>query len=102
MLNDREKKRFVDCIQAVMFCEARDSGASFISQSWVSLLLGRSEDFVKHNWNKSLDDSEDKFVVGRPELLSQESKDIVIEGCCCQKKSCTQFSQEIQQCRGKN
>ena len=42
VLNDSEKKRFVDRIRAVMFHEARDVGASFISQSSVALWLGRS------------------------------------------------------------
>lgn len=101
VLNDSEKKRFVDRIRAVTFREARDAGASFISRSWVALRLGRSEDFVKRNWNKSLDDCEAKFKGGRPEVLSQESKNIVIEGSCRRKKSCTQLSQEIQQRRGK-
>ena len=82
MLNDSEKKRFVDSIRAVTLLEACDAGASFISRSWVALRLGRSKDFVKGNWNKSLDVCEAKFEGGRPEVLSQESKDIVIEGSC--------------------
>ena len=82
VLNDSEKKRFVDSIRAVTFRGACDAGASFISRSWVALRLGRSKDIVKCNWNKSLDDCEAKFAVGRPEVLSQESKDIVIEGSC--------------------
>ena len=80
VLNDSEKKRFIDHIQAVTFCVACDTSASFISHSWVALRLGRSEDFVKRNWNKSLDDCEAKFAGGRPDVLSQESKDI--EGSC--------------------
>ena len=95
VLNDSEKKRFVDCIRAVMFREAHDAGASFISRSWVALRLARSEDFVKRNWNKSLGNCEAEFAGGRPEVLSQESKDIVIEGSCRRKKSCMQLSQEI-------
>ena len=47
------------------------------------------------NWKKSLDDCEVKFVGGRPEVLSQESKDVVTEGCC------TQLSRDIQQRREK-
>ena len=39
-----------------MLREARDASAFFISLSFIALRLGRSEDFVKHNWNKSLDD----------------------------------------------
>ena len=69
VLNNSEKKRFVYCIRAVMFREARDASASFISLSWVALRLGRSEEFVKCNWNKSLDDCEAKFVGGKPEVL---------------------------------
>ena len=94
-LNDSEKKRFADLIRAVKFCEALDAGASFVSRSWIALWLGRSEDFVKHNWNKSLEDCEAKFAGGRSEVLSQASKDI--QGSCHWKKSCTQLSQEIQQ-----
>ena len=96
------KKRFVvDRSQAVTFYEACEVGASFISRSWVALQLGNSEDFVKRNWNKSLDDCEVKCAGGRPEVLSQELKDIVIEGSCCQKKCCTPLRQEIQQRCGK-
>ena len=87
--------------EQLTFREARDASASFISRSWVALRLGRSEDFIKRNWNKSLDDCEAKYVGGRPEVLSQELKDIVTEGSCRRKKSCTQLSQEIQQRRGK-
>ena len=101
LLNDSEKKRFVDRFRAVTFCEAHNTGVSFISHPWVALQLERSEDIVKFNWNKSLDDCEAKFAGGRPEVSSQESKDIVIEGSCRRKKSCTQFNQEIQQRCGK-
>ena len=65
-----------------MYREASDAGASFISWAWVALWLGRSEDFIKLNWNKSVDDCEAKFVGGRPEVLPQELKDIVTEGSC--------------------
>ena len=86
VLNGSEKKRFVDHIRAVTFREAHDAGASFISRSWVALQLGRSEDFVKRNWNKSLNNCEAKFAAGRPEVLPQESKDIVIEESCQSKE----------------
>ena len=49
----------------------------------------------------SLGNCEPKFADGRSEVLSQESKGIVTEGSCHQKKSCTQLSQEIQQHSGK-
>ena len=88
VLNDSETKRFVDRIQAVMFQEARDAGVSFIARSWIALRLGRSEDFVKYNWNKSLNDCETKFAGCRL-------------GSCHRKKSSMQLSQEIQQRRGK-
>ena len=101
VLNDSEKKRFVDRIRAVTFREARDAGASFISRSWVARRLRRSEDFVKRNWKKSLDDCEAKFKGGRPEVLSQESKNIVIEGSCRRKKSCMQLSQKSKNVVGK-
>ena len=70
VLNNSEKKRFVDRTRAVTFLEVRDAGVSFISRFWVALWLGRSEDFVKRNWNKSLDDCEAKSAGGRPEVLS--------------------------------
>ena len=70
VLSDNEKKRFVDSIRAVKFREVRDAGVSFISRCWVALQLRRSEDFVKCNWNKSLDDYEAKFAGGSLEVLS--------------------------------
>ena len=88
------KRRFVDCIRAVTFHDARDASASFNSRSWVALRLGRSENFVKHNWNKSLDDCEAKFAGGRPEVLSQESKDIVIEVSAIKRKAAHNFAKK--------
>lgn len=87
VLNDSENKRFVDRIRGVTFLEVRVAGASFISHSCVALRLGQSEDFVKRNWNKSLDHCEAKFRSGRLELKKILIRDLVMEN-----KSFTQLS----------
>ena len=38
----------------------------------VASRLGRSEDFIKRNWNKTIDDCEMKFAVGRPDVSNEE------------------------------
>ena len=95
ILEDSEKKRYLDRIRAVTFREARDAGAAFITRSWVALRLKRSEDFVKRNWRRAIEDCETVFRGGRPEQLSQESKNIVLEASRRRKKSCSEVAKEI-------
>ncbi|CAG0887596.1 unnamed protein product [Darwinula stevensoni] len=52
--------------------------------------------FENGNWSKSLPEWETTFAGGRPEDLSQESKNIIVEGSGRQKKSCTELGKEIQ------
>ena len=77
ILEGSEKTRQLDRIRAVTFREARDAGAAFITRSWVALGLKRSEDFVKRNWRKAIEDCE--FRGGRPEQQSQEFKNIALD-----------------------
>ncbi|KAK3894999.1 hypothetical protein Pcinc_001292 [Petrolisthes cinctipes] len=63
ILEDSEKK----CYRAVTFFEARDAAAAFITRSWVALSLKRSEDFVKRNWKKTIEDFENELHGGQHE-----------------------------------
>ena len=79
ILQDSERKCYLDHIHAAVFHGARDVGAAFITCSWVALRLMQSEDFVKRNWRKATEDCEIEFRDGQPEQLSQESKNVVLK-----------------------
>lgn len=100
---DSENARMVDRIRATAFLEAREAGAKFITKKWVSDRLKRSEDWVKDNWRKNpLECFTDFSKCGRPEILSQESKDIVYASTGLQRKSCRELSKQILLRREKN
>ena len=99
---DCEESRHIDRIRAITFREARDAGAKFISRSWVANILKRSEKWVQKNWNKNpYDCKKDTETVGRPAVLSQESKNVIEESVGKQRKSVRKLSRELELVRGK-
>ena len=50
---DSEERRLIDKVRAITFKECKDAGAQFVARTWVAERLGRSEEFVKINWNKN-------------------------------------------------
>ena len=78
-IGDSEQQRQIDRIMCVAFRIARDAGATFINRNWIANKLRRSVDFVKDNWNKSPQECFTQFGEGRPQQLSQESRDIIAE-----------------------
>ena len=81
LLHDSEEQRIVDRIRCVTYREIRNemiatTGDSFITRPWISERLRRSEDWVRRNWNKTIEECYTQFGGGRPQVLSQESKDV--------------------------
>lgn len=81
-LPDTEEQRFVDRIRCITYREIRDemiarTGDTFISREWISEKLHRSEDWVRRTWNKTVEECYTQFGGGRPQVLSQESRNIV-------------------------
>ena len=79
-IGDSEEVRVVDRIRVNSFQEAMEAGTTFITRKWIAQKLGRSERWVTDNWKKGYDNVHTAFSLGRPEKLSQESKDIIVEG----------------------
>lgn len=82
VLHDSEEQRIVDRIRCITYREIRDeiiarTGGSFITREWISERLRRSEDWVRRTWNKTIEECYTQFGSGRPQVLSQESKDII-------------------------
>src|SRR5687768_9776284 len=75
-IGDSEEQRQIDRIMAVAFRQARDSGATFINRKWIAEKLGRSKDWVTDIWNKQPQECFTQFGEGRPQQLSQESRNI--------------------------
>jgi hypothetical protein len=102
MAVDSDNIRFIDRIRAITFREARDAGAHFISRSWISRHIKRSENFVRLHWNNNPYTSASDFsACGRPVSLSQESKDILENFVGRQKKSIRGAMKQIEEERGK-
>ena len=102
MAFDTEETRWIDRIRAITLREARDAGATFISRAWVARYLNRSENFVKRNWNKNPYECKmDTDNLQRPEVLSQESKEIIGKSTGKQKKSVRKLGHELEIKRGK-
>ena len=96
MSYDSEEARVVDRIQATAYYQAKIAGADFITRKWVASKLKRSEDWVRKNWTKNpMNCFTDFSKCGRPESLSQESKEIIKSGIGLQRKSCRLLSGEI-------
>ncbi len=82
VLNDSEEQRFLDRIRCITYCEIRDemiarTGNSFITRQWISEKLRHDESWVQRNWNKTIEECYTQFGSGRPQILSQESKNII-------------------------
>ena len=102
LLYDSEQQRVVDRIRANAFREAMEGGAAFINRKWIANKLHRSERWVTDNWKKGYDDCYAHFSGGRPEKLSQESKDIINENSEKRRRSNSSVAKQIFQVRGKN
>jgi len=75
---DSEEAHLIDRIQASVYYQAKQAGASFISIAWVPKKLRRSKTWVKENWKKKPADCFTDFSkAGRPVSLSQETKNII-------------------------
>ena len=106
---DSETARLIDRIQATAFYQAKlalikdkSPGANVISIAWVAKKLRRSKHWVKDNWKKKPEDCFADFSeCGRPEILSQESKNIIEQSYCHQRGSCRELAKEILAKRGK-
>lgn len=101
VIGDSDEERYVDRIRALAWKEARDAGAQFITQKWVSDKLNRSIEWVRRNWKRSYADSKRKTGAGRPESLSQGSKDVIIGSSHKRKKGCREMVKEILEKRGR-
>ena len=93
---DTEEKRFIDCIKAIAFKKARDAGASFITRSWVAAQLGRSETFVKDNWNKDPHNcKQDVSTRGRVSVIDDLASNHIESNLGRQRKSCRVLAKEV-------
>lgn len=63
--------------------------------------MGRSIEWVRDNWNKSAEECLTQFGEGRPQQLSQESRNILSESSHKQRKSNRKVAREILERRGK-
>ena len=98
---DEEQQRLIDRIKCIAFREAKDAGASFINREWIARKLHRTTRWVSDWWTKSPLDCFVEYPGRTKEAMSQESKNIVLEGSREQKKSCTQIVREILERREK-
>lgn len=99
---DTEEKRFIDRIRAITFKEARDNGANYITRQWVAERIGRSEEFVKLNWNRDPYDSKmDKVAIGKSGyVMNEHEKRIIRLSSGKQRKSSRKLTQQIATARG--
>ena len=100
VLHDTEEQRFVDRIRCLTYREIRDemiarTGDSFISRQWISEKLRRSEGWVRRAWNKTVEECYTQFGGGRPQVLSQESKNIIASASGIRSNSSRKVAKEI-------
>ncbi len=98
---DNAQQRLIDRIKCIAFREVRDTGATFVTQEWIAEKLHRSIRWVREWWKKSPEDCFVEYVGGRKEILSQESKNLVLAASHKQKRSCNHLVREILEKRGK-
>jgi len=100
---DSEDLRLVDRIRVMTFKEARDAGASFITQSWVANRVKRSIRFVKEHWNGNPYEAKMNVapvgIGGRQ--FSDASKELVQHHAGKQKRSVRLMAKLIEEERGK-
>ena len=101
IISDIEEERHVDRIRALAWKEARDSGATFITRKWVARKLRRSLSWVKRTWKKTYDDCKHHGGAGRPESLSQGTKDVILEASHQRKRGSRTVAKEVQAKRGR-
>ncbi|CAF4138404.1 unnamed protein product, partial [Rotaria sp. Silwood2] len=100
LLYDSEDERFVDRIRCVTYREIRDemierTGDSIITRHWISEKLRRRDNWVRRNWNKTIEECYTEFGSGRPQVLTQESKSIVASASSFRNSSCRRVASEI-------
>lgn len=101
-MSDCEQRRWIDRIRAISFKEAKDEGAGFITRRWVAERIGRSEEFVKLNWNRDpYQSAMDTKNIGKSgEALNHHEKRIIRKSSGKQRKSCRNLSAQIASGRG--
>ena len=99
---DTEQRRYIDRIRAITFKQAKDEGANFITRQWVAEKIGRSETFVKENWNRNPYDCEmKKDNIGRSgEVLNEHEKRLIRLSAGKQRKSTRKLTVQIATARG--
>jgi len=100
LLHDSEDQRFVDRIRCITYREIRDqmiatTGDSFITRQWISEKLRRSEDWVRRSWNKTCEECYTQFHGGRPQMLSQEGKNVISSASGVSGNSSRKVAKEI-------
>ncbi|CAF2909811.1 unnamed protein product [Rotaria sp. Silwood2] len=100
LLYDSEEERFIDKIRCVTYREIRDemiarTGESIITRHWISEKLRRSDNWVRHNWNKTIEECYTEFGSGRPQVLTQESKNVVALASSFRNSSCRRVARAI-------
>ena len=102
-LDDCEEIRYEDRIKALAWKEALDAGATFITKKWVAGRLNRSTRWVQMQWGKTYAECKrtKKPVLGRPIVLSQESKDIMLAATCKKGTTLRRVDAEILEKRDK-
>ncbi|CAF3863544.1 unnamed protein product [Rotaria sp. Silwood1] len=100
VLNDSEEQRFWVRIRCITYREIRDemiaiTGDSFITRRWISEKLRRSERWVQQHWNKTTEECYTQFGSGRPEILSQDSKDIITSASGIRGRSSRKVTREL-------
>ena len=100
-IGDSEQQRVIDRIMCVAFRQARDAGADFMNRKWIVEKLGRSLDWVTRNWNRNPQECFTDFGKGRPQQLSQESRNMVAQCSNKQRESNREVAQQIFRLRSK-
>ncbi|CAF1368481.1 unnamed protein product [Rotaria magnacalcarata] len=73
---------------------------SFITRRWISEKLRRSERWVQQHWNKTTEECYTQFGSGRPEILTQDSKNIITSANGISGSSCRKVTREISEKTG--
>lgn len=70
-------------------------GDSIIGRQWIFEKLRHSEDQVRCNWNKTIEECFTEFGSGLPQMFKQESKNIVASASGDRNSSCRRVAREV-------
>jgi transposase len=85
----------IDRIRANAYREVMEEGAAFINRKWIAQKLHRTDRWVTDNWKKGYEYCFTEFGNGRPDKLSEEGKNIVMESSGKRQRSCKRVAKEI-------